>query len=220
VIKVVSSSLEELRPKLRTAIELALKTKKPWKYVQSVELVLTFRGVDVKKEQEFRFRDDVELPHGSGKEPRICLVAEDEIVQQYSKLVYMAIPRSKLDGIAKKDAKKIAQQCDIVLVRATLMGIVGRTLGPALGPRGRSIVAVPVNADIMSYITRYKKITRLRSKDQPWVGCRIGTENMPLDHLVDNAMAVLHYVEEKIKRPLTQIAKIYVKTTSSPAIEV
>jgi large subunit ribosomal protein L1 len=216
----MSTTLEELKPRLRTAIELALKSKKPWKYIQSVELIMTFRGVDVKKEQEFRFRDDVELPHGPGKEPRICLIIEDELAQQYSGLVYMDIPKSKLDGITKKDAKKIAQQCDIMLVRATLMGIVGRVLGPALGPRGRSIVPIPANADISNFISRYRKVTRLRSKDQPWVGCRIGTENMSLDYLVDNAMAVLHHVEEKIKRPLTQIARIYVKTTSSPAIEV
>lgn len=216
----MSMTLEELKPRLRAAIELALKTKKPWRFIQSVELMLTFKGVDVKKEQEFKFRDDVELPHGSGKEFRICLIIEDDLVLQYSGLVHTVIPKSKLSDITKKDAKKIAQRCDIVLVKATLMGMVGRILGPALGPRGRSIVPIPANVDISSIISRYKKVTRLRSKDQPWVGCRIGTENMPLDQLVDNAMTVLHYVEEKIKRPLSQVARIYVKTASSPAIEV
>lgn len=216
----MSISIDALKPKIKTAIELAIKTKKPWRFTQSVELILTFKGVDVKKEQEFRFRDDVELPHGPGKEPQICLVLEDELASHYAGLVHMVIPKSKLDTITKKDAKRIAQQCDFVLVRATLMGITGRILGPAIGPRGRSIVPIPVNADVQNFITRYRKMTRLRSKDQPWVGCRIGTESMTLDHLVDNAMHILHYVEEKIKRPLTQVARIYVKTTSSPAIEV
>ncbi|MEM1644684.1 MAG: 50S ribosomal protein L1 [Ignisphaera sp.] len=216
----MSVSIEALKPRIRTAIELAIKTKKPWKFTQSIELILTFRDIDVKKEQEFRFRDDVELPHGPGKEPRICLVLEDELASHYAGLVHMVIPKSKIDVITKKDAKRIAQQCDFFLVRATLMGITGRILGPAIGPRGRSIVSIPVNADVQNFITRYRRMTRLRSKDQPWVGCKIGTESMALDHLVDNAMHVLNYVEEKIKRPLTQIARIYVKTTSGPAIEV
>uniref|UniRef100_A0A7C2V8S5 50S ribosomal protein L1 n=1 Tax=Ignisphaera aggregans TaxID=334771 RepID=A0A7C2V8S5_9CREN len=216
----MSADIEGLRPRIRTAIELALKTKKPWKFVQSIELILTFKGIDVKRQQEFRFRDDIELPHGPGKEPRVCLVLEDELASKYEGLVHMVIPRSRLDTITKKEAKKIAQSCDFMLVRATLMGQVGRILGPALGPRGKGLVPIPVNADVVAFVERYKKRVMLRSKEQPWAGCRIGTENMSIEQLVDNAMAVLHYVEEKIKRPLVQTARIYVKTTSSPAIEV
>lgn len=216
----MSTTIEDLRPRIRNAIELAIKCKKPWRYTQSVELILTFKGVDVKKQQEFRFRDDVVLPHGLGEEPRICLVAEDDFAKQYSNLVYMTIPRSNIDTIDKKRAKKIAQQCDFILVRANLMGLVGRVLGPALGPRGKAPIAIPINVDVSSYIERYKKTTRLRSKDQPWAGCKIGIETMPIEHLVENAIAVLHHVEDKVKRPLLQVARIFVKTTSSPAIEV
>ncbi|MEM4040652.1 MAG: hypothetical protein QXM83_02405, partial [Ignisphaera sp.] len=69
----MSIAIEELKPRLKTAIELAIKSKKPWRYKQSVELILTFKGIDVKKQQEFRFRDNVLLPHGLGKEPKICV---------------------------------------------------------------------------------------------------------------------------------------------------
>lgn len=216
----MSISIESIRPKIRNAIELAIKSRKPWRYTQSVELILTFIGVDVKKQQEFKFRDDIQLPHGVGKEPHICLVVEDELAQQYSRQVHMVIPKSAIDSIDKKRAKRIAQQCDFVLVRANLMGLVGRILGPALGPRGKAPIAVPMNIDVNSYIERYRRMTRLRSKEQQWVGCKIGIETMPIEHLVDNAIAVLHYVEDKIKRPLTQVARIFVKTSSSPAIEV
>lgn len=215
----MGASIEELRPRIKNAVELAIRSKKPCKFIQTVELILTFKGIDVKKQPEFRFRDYVRLPHGLGKESRICLVLEDELVNQYSDKT-KALPKSLIEGLDKKSAKKIAQQCDFVLVRANIMGLVGRVLGPALGPRGKAPIAIPMNVDIMKFVEQYKNMTVLRSKDQPWVGCAIGVETMTLDHLVDNAMAVLSYVEEKIKRPLSQVAKIYIKTTSSPAIEV
>lgn len=216
----MSTTIEELKPRLKNAIELALKSKKLWKYVQSIELILTFKGIDIKKQQEFRFRDYVQLPYGLGKEPKICLVAEDEQINQTSKLVHMAIAKSSIESIDKKSARKIANQCDFILVRANLMGLVGKTLGPALGPRGKAPIAIPMNVDITNVVKQYKSMTKLRSKDQPWVGCKIGIETMNIDHLVENAIVVLSYIEDKIKKPLTQVATIFVKTTSSPAIEV
>lgn len=216
----MSIAIEELKPRLKTAIELAIKSKKPWRYKQSIELILTFKGIDVKKQQEFRFRDNVLLPHGLGKEPKICVVVDDGMAQAISGLVHMVITKSDIQNMDKKTAKKIAQQCDFVLVRAPLMGLVGRSLGPALGPRGKAPIAMPVNVDIVSFIEQHRRMTTLRSKDQPWVGCSIGLESMSIDQLVENAIAVLKYVEDKIKRPLIQTARIYVKATSSPAIEV
>lgn len=216
----MSISVDELKSRLRTAIELAVKSKKRWKYKQSVELILTFKGVDIKKQQEFKFRENVYLPHGLGKEPRICIVVDDGMAQAFSGLVHMAIARSEVQNMDKKTAKKIAQKCDFVLVRAPLMGLVGKSLGPSLGPRGKAPIPIPANVDIVSMIEQYRKMTKLRSKDQPWVGCSIGIESMSVDQLVDNAIAVLKYIEDKIKRPLIQTAKIYVKTSSSPAIEV
>ncbi|MEL9940109.1 MAG: 50S ribosomal protein L1 [Ignisphaera sp.] len=217
----MSSSVGELREPLKKAIQLALQVKRPWKYVQSIELILTFRGVDVKKQQEFKFRDTVFLPKGVGKDIKVCIVTDDAMVQKVVEAgAFMAIGKSDLSKIDKKGAKKIASKCDWILVRSDLMGIAGRVLGPALGPRGKAPIPYTPTADITQLISRYKNAVRLHSKEQPWVGCKIGVEKMSLDDLVENALHVLNYVEEKIKRPLLQVAKIYVKTTSSPPIEV
>ncbi len=217
----MSISSREFRNALKNAIQLAIEAKKPWRFMQSVELIVTFKDVDVKKQQEFRFRDTVVLPKGLDKESNICVVVDDASIQRVIEAgAYRAIGRDNLSKFDRKSAKKIAQECDWVLVKADLMGQAGRVLGPALGPRGKSPIAVPVNADIATYIRQYRNAVRLYSKEQPWVGCRIGSEKMPIDSLVENAIAVLQYIEEKIKRPLLQSSRIYVKTTSSPAVEV
>jgi len=214
------SSIDQLVDKLKKRIEYAIAAKKPWKYTQSVELIVAFRGVNP-KQPEFRFRDAVVLPKGLGKEVRVCVVAEGDMASKAIEAgAFKVIGRDELSKIDRKAAKKIAQECDWVLVRADLMGIAGRILGPALGPRGKAPIPIPPNADITSYIRQYKNTTRLFSRDQPFVACRIGSENMSVEDLAENALTVLHYIENKIKRPLLQFSKIYVKTTSGPAIEV
>ncbi len=214
------STAEQLVDKLRKAIGYAIATKKPWKFKQSVELIVAFRGINPKL-PEFRFRDPVTLPKGLGKEVKVCVVADGDMAHRAKEAgAYKVITKDELNRIDKKTAKKIAQECDWVLVKADLMGLAGRVLGPALGPRGKAPIPVPPNADIASYIQRFKNTTRLFTKDQPFVACKIGTEDMTIDDLVENAVTVLNYIENKIRRPLTQIGKIYVKTTSGPSIEV
>jgi len=220
-VSIMSFKTQEFVEALKKAVQLALQTKKPWRYTQSVELIMTFKGVDVKKQSEFRFRDVVVLPKGLGKNVKVCVVTEDAGAQDALKAgASIVISKSELSKIDKKSAKKIATQCDWLLVKTDLMGLAGRALGPALGPRGKAPVPFPPTADITQLISRYKNATRLHSKEQPWVGCRIGVESMAVEDLVDNALAVLSYVEDKIKRPLLEVAKVYVKVTSSPAIEV
>ena len=214
------SSIEQLSEKLKKMIYYAIATKKPWKYTQSVELIVAFRGINP-KQPEFRFRDVVILPKGLGKDVKICVVADGDMARQAKEAgAYKVITKDEVSRIDKKTAKKIAQECDWVLVRADLMGIAGRVLGPALGPRGKAPIPVPPNANISDFIKQYKNATRLFTKDQPFVACKIGSESMSIEDLTENAITVLNYIENKVKRPLLQFSKIYVKTTSGPAIEV
>jgi len=216
----MSAGLDSLRDALKRSIEQVLAMKKPTQFKQSVELIIVFPGVNP-KQPEFRFRDSVRLPSGLGKEVKVCIVADGAMATQAREAgAHCVITKDELTKMNRKEAKKVAQDCDWVLVQADLMGLAGRILGPALGPRGKAPTPVPPNADIKALIEQYKKTTRLRNKDQPWVGCRIGTENMPVEALVENALAVLQYVENKIHRPLANFAQIYIKTTMGPAIEV
>jgi len=216
----MSTDFESLMPALRRSIEQAIAAKKPVRFRQSVELIVVFPGVDP-KQPEYRFRDAVRLPKGLGKEVRVCVVADGAMASQAREAgAHRVITKDELMKMSRKDAKKVAQECDWVLVRADLMGFAGRILGPALGPRGKAPTPIPPTADIKALIEQYKRTTRLRNKDQPWVGCRIGTEDMSIDDLVENAVAVLQHIEGKVHRPLAQFARIYVKVTMGPSIEV
>lgn len=208
------------KQQLVEAIKKAIKSSPRRKFKQSLDLIIVLRDVDLKS-PEGRIRETVFLPKGISKEVKICVVADGEMVERAKKAgAYKVITRSELQSLGKKEAKKIAEECDWVLVRTELMAIAGRILGPALGPRGKIPVPVPPTADIKTVIERYKRAVFIRTKDQPQIMCRIGVEDMDPEDIAENALSVLSSIEAKLKTPTYNIAKIIVKTTMGPPIEV
>ncbi len=208
------------KEEIREAIEKAVKYSKPRNFKQSIELIIVLKDVDPKS-PEGRIRETVILPKGLGKELKICVVADGEMAEKAKNAgAYRVITRNELLSISKKEAKKIAQTCDWVLVRTDLMAYAGRILGPALGPRGKIPVPVPPSANIEAVIKRYKSAILLRNKDQPQLMSKIGTEDMSVDDLLENALTILSRVESKLPNGIHNIAKIIVKTTMGPPVEV
>ncbi len=207
---------EQLKEGIRKAIEYSRKRN----FKQSVELIVVLKDIDPKT-PEGRIRETIVLPRGRGKDLDICVVADGEMAQKARELgAKKVITSDELRNMGKKDAKKVAQECDWVLVRTDLMAQAGRILGPALGPRGKIPVPVPPNADIGVFIKRYKSAVLVRNKDQPQVMAAIGTEDMSIDDLVENAQSILSMLESKLPNGAQNIAKVIVKTTMGPPIPV
>ncbi|ABN70191.1 LSU ribosomal protein L1P [Staphylothermus marinus F1] len=209
-------SKEELKEAIVKAVQYSPKRN----FKQSVELIVVLKDVDPRS-PEGRIRETIFLPKGLGKDKIICVVADGEMAEKArAGGAHRVITRDELLALSKKDAKKVAQECDWVLVRTDLMANAGRILGPALGPRGKIPVPVPPAADIVSVMNRYKSAILLRNKDQPQLMTRIGTEDMNPEDLVINAQTILSRLETKLPNGAHNIAKIVVKTTMGPPIEV
>jgi len=208
------------REKLKEAIRKAIEYSPPRRFKQSVEMIIILRDIDPKS-PEGRIRETIFLPKGRGKDLDICVVADGEIAKKAAEAgAKRVITGDELKSISKKDAKKIAEQCDWVLVSTPLMSLAGRVLGPALGPRGKAPVPVPPTTDIASMINRYKSAITVRNKDQPQLMTAIGTIDMSIDDLVENAEAVLSTIVSKLPAGANNISDIYVKTTMGPSIPV
>lgn len=209
------------KEKIKELIAEAISKSKKRKFKQSVELILTLRDVDIKS-PEGRIRETIFLPYKPNKDIKICVVAEgDMAIKAREAGAYKAITRNDLKMLSenRKAVKKLAKECEWVLVRTDLMGLAGRILGPALGPRGKIPVPVPVSANIAALIETYKKAVYVRTKDQPQIMARIGTEDMDIEQLAENALAIISTISAKLKNPKYNIAKIVVKTTMGPAVK-
>jgi large subunit ribosomal protein L1 len=200
---------------LAKAIELARKRN----FKESVDLIVVLKDINLKG-PEGRIREVVELPHKPNKEVKICVVASGDTALKAKKMGLTVITPDELQQMDKKAAKKLAKRCDWVLVQTDLMGLAGRVLGPALGPRGKAPVPLPPNAPLEVFVRRYQKSVNVRVRKQPQVMCSIGTEDMDPKELAENALAVISALERKLPNPQNQIAEVIVKTTMGPPIMV
>lgn len=193
------------------------------KFNQTVELVLNLREIDMKS-AEGKFQEIVELPHVSPeKANRICVIASGELALKARKAeADRVVERSELESLAgkKKDLRKISNDYDFFIAEAPLMPIVGKVLGPVLGPRGKMPIAVPPSADIAPLIAKHRKTIVVRMRSQPIVLCRIGVESMKEEELTENIQAILRALEGKLKRGTKNIKNLYIKTAMGTPVKV
>ncbi|BDB97235.1 50S ribosomal protein L1 [Saccharolobus caldissimus] len=210
------------RDKLESSLKLALSPENNPKrnFIQSVELIVTFKDVDMKK-GELKLREIVVLPKPPEKVKKVLVVPSFQQLEYAKKaepnVILTKEELQKLQG-NKRAVKKLASQNDWFLISPESMALAGRILGPALGPRGKFPIPLPNTPDITEYILRFKRSTIVKTKDQPQTQVFIGTENQQISDLTENALAVLNTIEGKVN--LSKIRNIYVKTTMGKVIKV
>ncbi len=192
-------------------------------FTQSIELILTLKDIDMKS-PEGRIQEVIEIPHSPpNKQNKICVVASGELALKAKKAkVDMIMDRSKFEGLAgkKRELRKIANEYNVFLVEAPLMPLVGKILGPALGPRGKLPIPVPPAADISSLIEKHRRTVRVRMRNQPILQCRVGTEDMKEEEIAENIQAVLRVIEGKLKRGIKNIHNAYIKTSMGKPVQI
>ncbi|MCE4623313.1 MAG: 50S ribosomal protein L1 [Caldisphaeraceae archaeon] len=201
------------------AVDKAIKLGGKRNFRQSIEIILTLKGINLKT-NEGRFREVLYLPHQPTKIPEICVVASGDLLLEAKKLGLRAISREEISSIKgnKKAARAIAKTCDWVLVSSDLMGLVGSTLGPALGPRGKIPIAISPRSGLEDIANNYKRAVWVRLRNQPQIQCKVGTEDMKPDEIAENVNTVYNTVESKFG--VGRIEKVYIKKTMGIPVEI
>ena len=191
-------------------------------FTQSVDLIVKLREIDLKK-PENRLNESVELPNSLDKETKICVIAGGDLATRAKAgKADLVLARDDLDklGKDKKATRKLVSEYDYFIAEAPLMPLVGKTIGPILGPRGKMPTPVPPNAPIDQIVSSHRKLIRVRVREQPVIQCRIGTEKMPDDKIAENAQAVFSRIEAKLERGAKNIGQVLVKTTMGKPVKV
>ncbi len=79
---------------------------------------------------------------------------------------------------------------------------------------------VPPTANIAEHIKKHRKTVLIRLRGQPVLQCRIGTEEMPDEQVIQNIQAVLGRLEGKLKRGLRNVESIHIKTTMGRPVKI
>lgn len=211
-----------MKQEILEAVKKAKEESKPRNFTQSVDVVITIKDLDVKK-PENRMDEEVLLPNGRGKDVKIAFIADGELALQAKNAgADLVIKKPELEEMGKdrKEAKKIANRHDFFVAQADMMPLVGRFLGPVLGPRKKMPKPVPANIKPEPIMERLKSTVKVRIKDQPVIQALVGTQDMDDELIAANIDAVLAVLDQKLEKGRNQIKSMYVKTTMGPVVRV
>ena len=206
---------------LMEIIKQAKETDKDRKFKQSVEMIMVFRDVDVKK--GFAINETVQLPKKLSKPATVCIMASGDMgIKAKNAKADLVVDENELAKLStdKKKSKNIINKYDFFLADTKLMPTVGKTLGQLLGPRGKMPTPVPFNAPIESFLERFRSSVKIKAKGSLAMSCKIGEEGMEDADLAANANAVATAIEKALPNGSRNVKKIMFKTTMGKAIKV
>ena len=204
---------------LTEMIKVAKAENKKRKFKQSLELIMVFKDIDVKK--GFSINETVQLPKTSSP-ASVCVMASGDMgLKAKTAKADKVIDADELNQLSanKRQSRKLINSYDFFLADTKLMPVVGKTLGQLLGPRGKMPTPVPFNASIDSFLDRFRSSIRVKVKNSLSASCKIGDETMADSDLVANASAVINAVEKKLPSGDKNVKKILIKTTMGKIVK-
>ncbi|MGI9566779.1 MAG: 50S ribosomal protein L1 [Nitrosopumilus sp.] len=204
---------------LAEMVKEAKDATKQRKFKQSIELIINFKDIDVKK--GFAINEVIQIPKTSSP-ATVCVMATGDMGQKAKQAnADVVVGTEELDKFAtnKRESRKFINKYDFFLADTQVMPIVGKTLGQLLGPRGKMPTPVPFNAPIESFLQRFRSSIKVRTRASLSMSCKIGDESMEDADLATNAHAVLSTIEKKLPNGEKNIKRIMIKTTMGKPIK-
>jgi large subunit ribosomal protein L1 len=183
------------------------------KFKQALEIIITFKDIDVKK--GFALNEIVQLPKTSSPAAVCVMATGDMSTKAKAAKADAVIGTEELDKFAanKRESRKFINKYDFFLADTKIMPVVGKVLGQLLGPRGKMPVPVPFDAPIESFLQRFRSSIKVRVRSSLSLACKFGDETMDDADLAINAHAVISAVEKKLPNGEKNIKRIMIKTT-------
>jgi len=199
-------------------IEEAIGKKGERKFKQTVEAIFNFTGVEI--EGAHKLNLNVTLPKGRGKDIEIGVFGDGDFNVKAKKASKHVLSKDEMEsyGSNKRKMRTYAGQCYSFLAQADMMGLIGKTWGIVLGPRGKMPQPIPQNANIEEAIKRAKNTVRIKTKKMPMIQVPVGTDDMGAQDIADNVLAVYTSIERVIQKE--NIKSLYVKTTMGEAVRI
>jgi large subunit ribosomal protein L1 len=201
-------------------IKEAKQSTKARKFKQSVELIMVFRDVDVKK--GFVISETVQLPKKMNQSATICVIASGDLgIKAKSANADMVMDSEQVTqmGSNKRTSRKLINGYDFFLADTSVMANVGKILGQFMGPRGKMPTPLPFNAPIDAILERFRSSIRVKLKNSLSLACKIGDETMSDEDLLANANAVISTIEKKLPSGDKNIKRIMIKTSMGKIIK-
>ena len=202
-------------------IKKAKESEKARKFQQSIELILVFKDIDVKK--GFAINETIQLPKKMSKSASVCIIAAGDLgIKAKNAKADRVMNEAELIqlGKNKRESRKVINKYDFFLADTKLMPTVGKVLGQLLGPRGKMPTPIPFNAPVEALLERFRTSVGVKVKGSLSLSCKIGEESMEDADLAANANTIAAAIEKKLPNGDKNIRRIMIKTSMGKAIRL
>ncbi len=201
------------------------KSSKKRNFVQSVDLIIALRGLDLKKPTN-RFEEIIVLPH-KVREPKIAIFVGKEL-EVLAKKFFDVISIDKFKEYSKSEIRKLVKSYDFFIAQANIMGEMAKYFGKKLAsqkkmpnPKLGTIVPPNANEEMLKKLKeKLSKVVIVKVKKQPNIQVKIGNEKMEDEKIAENALTVYDKVLKRLPNGKSNIKRVYVKFTMSKPVEV
>ncbi len=207
---------------IEEAVKQAITEAPARKFSESIDLAINLQNLDLSQPGN-RVDAEVILPHGLGKPAKIAVFAAGETALRAKSAgadrVITADEIKELGG-DKRAARKLADEYKFFIAETQFMPVIGKSLGPILGKRGKMPAPLPPTQDVTPQVQRLRNMIRIRSRDRPTFHLTVGNRNMNTGELAENIEAVITKLDQTLKDGRHNLKSVYVKTTMGPSIRV
>jgi len=211
---------------LLSALQQMRQKSKQRKFVQSIELIINFKGLDTKKPVN-QIDVKVNLPFSTGKKgggKSLLFAREKTFIEAMKGTIDRIIEESSIPSLGKKEIASIIADFDIILAEGPVMIPVGKYLGQHLAPKGKMPKPVQPDPAIVDQMIRQMgsvtRVTNRKGKFMPVVQGVVGNEKMTDEQLSENAQSIIDAVIKALPRKLENLKSVYFKESMGPAIKV
>ncbi|MEK6840243.1 MAG: hypothetical protein AABX72_04835 [Nanoarchaeota archaeon] len=199
------------------SIQEARKNAKKRKFVQTVDFILNFKGLDLKKETD-RINTYVALPYERGKKIRVTALVGPELSTKAKAVCDNIVTSDTFKTIEKKAVKKLASQSDFFIAQSNIMPQVAAAFGKILGPKGlmpnpKAGCVVGPTQELKPVIEKLKKTIHLQTKNDPVVRVPLGLESMKDEELVENALLIYNTIVGLLPQEKNNLKSMMIKWT-------
>ncbi|MGQ9642323.1 MAG: 50S ribosomal protein L1 [Ignavibacterium sp.] len=213
--------LEKVDTKKEYSIEEAIRTLKELssaKFVESLDVAIRL-GVDPRHADQM-VRGTVSLPHGTGKEVKVLVIAKSPKIQE-------ALDAGADYAGFEEYLEKIKNgwaEVDVIIATPDTMSELGK-FGKILGPKG--LMPNPKSGTVTMDVAKAVKEIKagkieFRVDKTGIVHTSVGKINFDVDKLVDNTRAFLNTII-KLKPPTAKgqyVKSLYLSTTMGPGLKI
>ncbi len=201
--------------KIEEALAELKKTEKR-KFVQSVDLIMNLKSIDLKRDQ---LNIVVNIPHKS-KDKKICAFLNTK-----SKIIDTVTEPEFQKYKDKKTLKNLVNKYDYFIAFAPLMPKVATVFGKILGPVGKmpspqlGMIMHETDDEVKKAVDKISTSLKIRLKEAS-IKVGVGKEDMDDKKIIENVRSIYASVENALPKKRENIRNIIIKLSMTKPIKI